>query len=222
MQPCGFEKKIVCSLRPSNTWQHQSRKMDILLGLVGKDYVMTVADQAQARSIVVFKHNEDKIFELDSRITMGTAGPQGDRANFSDFIQRNIQLYKYRNDLEMTVKAAANFTRWCYSCFIAWISPLLSIFRKELATALRKGPYQVNMLIGGYDKKGPSLYYMDYMASMHKMDFAAHGYGSYFTLRCVVLHLRCRDLSLLFQYFRPLLQEGDEPRGRYWVDAKVY
>jgi 20S proteasome subunit beta 4 len=28
---------------------------------------------------------------------------------------------------------------------------------------------------------GPSLYYMDYMASMHKMDFAAHGYGSYFT-----------------------------------------
>mmetsp|Transcript_18920 Transcript_18920/g.26350 ORF Transcript_18920/g.26350 Transcript_18920/m.26350 type:complete len:193 (+) Transcript_18920:72-650(+) len=139
--------------------------MDILLGLVGKDYVMTVADRAQARSIVVFKHDEDKIFELDSNIVMATAGPQGDRANFAEYIQRNIQLYKYRNDLSLTTKGAANFTR------------------TELAQFLRKSPYQVNLLMGGYDEKvGPSLYYMDYLGSMHKMDFASHGYGSYFTL----------------------------------------
>mmetsp|Transcript_24353 Transcript_24353/g.36540 ORF Transcript_24353/g.36540 Transcript_24353/m.36540 type:complete len:193 (-) Transcript_24353:120-698(-) len=139
--------------------------MDVLFGLVGKDYVMTVADKAQARSIVVFKHDEDKIFELDSHMVMATAGPQGDRSNFAEYIQRNIQLYKYRNDLSLTTKGAANFTR------------------TELATFLRKSPYQVNLLFGGYDKKGgPSLYYMDYMASMHKMDFAAHGYGSYFCL----------------------------------------
>ncbi|GAB5357462.1 hypothetical protein AAMO2058_000376700 [Amorphochlora amoebiformis] len=138
--------------------------MDILLGLVGKDYVMTVSDRSQARSIVVFKHDEDKIFQLDDHIVMATAGPQGDRANFAEYIQRNIQLYKYRNDLSLTTKGAANFTR------------------TELATFLRKSPYQVNLLMGGYDEKtGPSLYYMDYMASMHKMDYAAHGYGSYFS-----------------------------------------
>jgi 20S proteasome subunit beta 4 len=35
-----------------------------------------------------------------------------------------------------------------------------------LAEALRKNPYQVNLLLGGYDeKKGPSLYYMDYMGA---------------------------------------------------------
>eukprot|EP00472_Partenskyella_glossopodia_P004244 CAMPEP_0197534802 /NCGR_PEP_ID=MMETSP1318-20131121/48396_1 /TAXON_ID=552666 /ORGANISM="Partenskyella glossopodia, Strain RCC365" /LENGTH=192 /DNA_ID=CAMNT_0043092199 /DNA_START=212 /DNA_END=790 /DNA_ORIENTATION=+ len=139
--------------------------MDIILGLVGKDYVMTVADRAQARSIVVFKHDEDKIFELDGHMVMATAGPQGDRANFAEYIQRNIQLYKYRNDLPLTTKGAANFTR------------------NELATFLRKSPYQVNLLMAGYDEKvGPSLYYMDYLGSMHKMGFAAHGYGSYFTL----------------------------------------
>mmetsp|Transcript_3587 Transcript_3587/g.7251 ORF Transcript_3587/g.7251 Transcript_3587/m.7251 type:complete len:193 (-) Transcript_3587:81-659(-) len=139
--------------------------MDILLGLVGKDYVMTVADRAQARSIVVFKHDEDKIFQLDSNILMATAGPQGDRANFAEYIQRNIQLYKYRNDLPLTTKGAANFTR------------------TELATFLRKKPYQVNLLMAGYDKKvGPSLFYMDYLGSMHKMEFGAHGYGSYFCL----------------------------------------
>jgi len=87
-------------------------EMDIILGLVGKDYVMTVADRAQARSIVVFKHDEDKIFELDGHMVMATAGPQGDRANFAEYIQRNIQLYKYRNDLPLTTKGAANFTRY--------------------------------------------------------------------------------------------------------------
>mmetsp|Transcript_10758 Transcript_10758/g.12773 ORF Transcript_10758/g.12773 Transcript_10758/m.12773 type:complete len:194 (+) Transcript_10758:53-634(+) len=139
--------------------------MDSLFGLVGKDYVITVADRAQARSIVVFKHDEDKIFNLDTHMVMATSGPQGDRANFAEYIQRNIQLYKYRNDLTLTTKGAANFTR------------------TELATFLRKSPYQVNLLLAGYDEKvGPSMYYMDYLGSMHKMDFAAQGYGSNFTL----------------------------------------
>lgn len=41
----------------------------------------------------------------------------------------------------------------------------------------------VNLLLAGYDKiEGPELYFMDYLASMNKCPFAAHGYGSFFTL----------------------------------------
>jgi 20S proteasome subunit beta 4 len=48
---------------------------------------------------------------------------------------------------------------------------------------LRKGPYQANLLLAGWDKNhGASLYYIDYLASMHKVNKAAHGYASYFTL----------------------------------------
>ncbi|EER14686.1 proteasome subunit beta type 2, putative [Perkinsus marinus ATCC 50983] len=56
--------------------------------------------------------------------------------------------------------------------------------RNELADALRKGPYQVNMLIGGYDDKdgSASLYYMDYLASCQKITRGAHGYAAYFVL----------------------------------------
>jgi len=32
------------------------------------------------------------------------------------------------------------------------------------------------------DKEGPSLYFMDYLASMSKMDFGCCGYAGYFTL----------------------------------------
>jgi 20S proteasome subunit beta 4 len=46
------------------------------------------------------------------------------------------------------------------------------------------------MLIAGYDEEsadgsvpgGPSLYFMDYLASCVKLPFAMHGYGSYFGL----------------------------------------
>lgn len=37
--------------------------------------------------------------------------------------------------------------------------------------------------MAGYDElEGPQLYYMDYLASMAHVDYAAHGYGGYFSL----------------------------------------
>lgn len=41
-----------------------------------------------------------------------------------------------------------------------------------------KGPYNTNLLIAGWDKKtGPSLFWMDYLATMHSMNIAGTGYG---------------------------------------------
>jgi 20S proteasome subunit beta 4 len=55
--------------------------------------------------------------------------------------------------------------------------------RGEIATALRKGPYQVNTLLGGYDDKaGASLYFLDSMASLQKIPYGAQGYASSFCL----------------------------------------
>lgn len=40
------------------------------------------------------------------------------------------------------------------------------------------------MLLVGYDEGvGPSLYFIDYMASMQKLDFGSHGYGGAFCNR---------------------------------------
>ncbi len=47
-----------------------------------------------------------------------------------------------------------------------------NFIRRTLATALRKGPYQTNLLLGGWDEKdGAALYYIDYMGSLQKVDF---------------------------------------------------
>lgn len=46
-----------------------------------------------------------------------------------------------------------------------------------------QNPYHVNILMAGFDKdKGAELYYIDYIASLHKVEKGAFGYGSYFAL----------------------------------------
>ncbi|PKI39490.1 hypothetical protein CRG98_040099 [Punica granatum] len=43
--------------------------------------------------------------------------------------------------------------------------------------------------MAGYDKEtGPSLYYVDYIATLHKVDKGAFGYGSYFALSMMDRH----------------------------------
>ena len=47
----------------------------------------------------------------------------------------------------------------------------------------------MNILLAGYDKEtGPSLYYIDYIATLHKLDKGAFGYGSYFSLSMMDRH----------------------------------
>ena len=39
--------------------------------------------------------------------------------------------------------------------------------------------YQTNLLIAGWDEKtGPSLFWLDYLATMHAMNVAGTGYGA--------------------------------------------
>jgi len=146
--------------------------MDTLFGLVGDGFTIIAADASAPRSILVFKQDEDKIMPLDSErhetstLMLACAGPQGDRKQFCEYVQKNIVLDNLRTGLKMSANAAAHFTR------------------RELATSLRsRGSYQVNLLLGGFnEKEGPTLYHMDYLAAMSKVKFGVHGHGSNFTL----------------------------------------
>ncbi|KAJ1567521.1 Proteasome subunit beta type-2 [Cladochytrium tenue] len=141
--------------------------MDVLIGIVGKDFVLTASDGNSARSIVVQKRGEDKSRVLNERTLMLFAGEPGDAVQFAEYVQRNVQLYRMRNGFDLGVGATASFTR------------------KELATSLRsRHPYTVNLLIGGVDPKtgAPELYWLDYLASSVKLNYAAHGYASYFCM----------------------------------------
>jgi len=139
--------------------------MDSILGLQGKDFSMIAADCSAGRSIMVMKRDQDKIVALDERKIAGMAGAPADCVMFSEYVSKNMALYAINNDMSLSTHATANY------------------IRGELATALRKGPYQANILLGGYDDDvGPSLYFMDYMGTMQKVPFGGHGYCSNFCL----------------------------------------
>ncbi len=119
------------------------------------------------------KGEEEKFRQLNSSSILAYCGEAGDTVNFAEFIQRNIQLYGVRNDKELGVCAAANWTR------------------RSLADALRsRNPYQVNVLVGGVERDHlaadpstsvtPKLYWIDHLAAMVELPFAVHGYASYF------------------------------------------
>ena len=130
--------------------------------------VILATDQVNARSILMYQQNLDKIAELSSHSAMGVSGPNCDLVNFSEYISKNLKLYELSNDgQQLSTHAQANFCRG------------------ELAKALRKGPFQVNIILGGYDEKtenGGSLYVMDYLGSCTKAKYGAQGYASNFCL----------------------------------------
>lgn len=140
---------------------------DTVFGIEFDGGVILAADQINARSILTYQSNLDKVVQLTSHSAMGVAGPNSDLVNFSEYISKNFALYQLSNNgIQLSTAAQANFCR------------------NELATALRKGPYQVNVLLGGYDKKtsSGSLYWMDYLAALTKLKYGAQGYASNFCL----------------------------------------
>ena len=91
-------------------------------------------------------------------MALAGAGDPADRVMFCDTIQKNIQYYKYRVNYKLSTHAIANYTR------------------TFLADSLRERMYACDSLIGGFDKEdGASLYYLDYLATLQKLDKAAFG-----------------------------------------------
>lgn len=147
----------------------ETKTMDFLCGIKGDGFVLLCSDTAATQQIITIKHDEDKLIEIDEKILMGVSGEPGDRVQFSEYIAANVRLSALRNETRLSTSAVAHYARG------------------ELATALRRRPYSTNLLIAGFDehegKEGEaSLFWMDYLATMHKMNVGGTGYGSYFVL----------------------------------------
>ncbi|GBP42794.1 Proteasome subunit beta type-2 [Eumeta japonica] len=109
---------------------------------------------------------QDKIYTINDHLIMGVIGDHGDSVQLTQYIIKNVQLYRMKNGYELNTDAIVHFTR------------------NSLAdTAKNKTPYAVGVLFGGYDKaKGPRLFYMDYLATCVAVPFMVHGIGGILSL----------------------------------------
>jgi len=138
--------------------------METILAIKLDKAVITLCDTNAGRSIVKMKDDEDKILVLDQHKLLLACGENGDRVQFCEYIHKNVTLYAMRNDYSLSTHATANY------------------IRGELARAIREGPYNVNLVIAGYDADGPSVYYLDYLGNLQPMTYTCHGYAGYFVL----------------------------------------
>lgn len=136
-------------------------------GIKGKGFAIVVADAHMSmHQIIAVKSDEQKIYKTECDKVLAIIGPSADRAQFSEIVLKNLALYKLKNGVSLTPHAAAT-----------WV-------RNVLANALRKGPYQCDMLMAGWDAENndASLYYMDHLAGMAKVNKGAHSYAGNFVL----------------------------------------
>lgn len=149
--------------------------MDIILGIRVQDSVILATSKAVTRGISILKDSDDKTRELSPHSLMSFSGEAGDSVQFAEYIQANVQLYAIRENLELSPLAVSSFVR------------------QELAKSIRsRKPYQVNVLIGGYDtkKEKPELYQIDYLGTKVELPYGAHGYAGFYTFSLLDRHYR--------------------------------
>jgi len=140
------------------------------IGVVFDTHIVLAVSSASFAHGILKYADEDKIHVVDGeKKALATVGESGDRVQFCDYIIRNICLNRLRDMRRATCHATANF------------------IRRELASSLRsRSPFVVNLLFAGWDDAVPGvaaepvLYWFDYMGSMEKIKYGAHGLGGTF------------------------------------------
>ena len=153
--------------------------MDSVFGISGKEWAIVVADSSVNRSIFNLKQGEDKVKQLNEKSVLAMSGEQTDRDTYGSLVLRNLKLNEFKMGHRLSLEAQAQFARTL------------------MAEALRKGPYQVNCLMGGYcdlDQEA-KLYWMDYLGSLQKVQKGAQGYASYFVSSVLEEHFKA-DMTL--------------------------
>jgi 20S proteasome alpha/beta subunit len=173
--------------------------MDTVIGITGKDFVLMASDAMCGRSIIVFKQDEDKQVQLNPKVVMGMAGGAADRDQFGSLIKRNIILKELRDQRVLSTSEVVNFTRTelheavrskpvQVNLLIGGVdevddknnetvtTPITATTSTDEKSEKSEKNEKINKIVV------PSLYYMDYLASMIQVPYGIQGHASNFLL----------------------------------------
>ncbi|XP_017047358.1 probable proteasome subunit beta type-2 [Drosophila ficusphila] len=141
----------------------QSFQMETILGIKGADFVLLAADTMKAKALSPMWLDDDKskVHRLTDHSMMSAVGDGGDCLQFTDFVLRNLDLYKVTNGYDLTIQGAVHF------------------IRSNLSAYLRSNAsYKVALLVAGFDpSSGPELHLIDPYGSSVPIRFGGYGSG---------------------------------------------
>ncbi|MDK2831399.1 MAG: proteasome beta subunit, partial [Methanolobus sp.] len=131
-------------------------------GIVCKDGVVLATEQRATMGNFIASKTAKKVYQIDDRVAMTIAGSVGDAQQIVRVMSVESKLYKMRRKESMTIKG---------------LTTLLS----NMLSGQRYYPLMVQLLVGGYDKNGPSIYSLDALGgSIEETKAVSTGSGSPF------------------------------------------
>lgn len=131
------------------------------VGITCKDCVILAAESKSTLGYLISSKTSQKIYKVDDKIAITTAGGAGDTQQLARVLKAEIQIYKLTRNSDFTVNAAVNL--------------LSNILQNN-----RYYPYMAMLIIGGADRNGYHIYSIDPVGGLEKDDFTATGSGSPF------------------------------------------
>jgi proteasome beta subunit len=130
------------------------------IGLVFSQGVILATEKRATMGYMIASKKAKKVYQVAERIGMTTAGGVGDAQQLARILTVECNLYQIRRSRPITVGAA---------------STLLSNYLNQN----RYFPYYVQLLVGGVDEHGSSVYSVDAMGgSTKEEEIVATGSGS--------------------------------------------
>jgi proteasome beta subunit len=132
------------------------------VGIKFKDGVVLATESKATMGNLIASKKAKKIYQIDDKIAVTTAGGVGDNQQLIRIIKAEINIYKLTRGMDITVNAA---------------STLLS----NILQGSRMFPRMAMLIIGGYDKNGPQLRSIDPLGGEGSEDeFVSTGSGAPF------------------------------------------
>ena len=129
------------------------------VGITCSDGVVLCADMRASAGYFIANNNTMKIQKIDNHAGMTMAGGVADAQNITDILRYHANIYRIEKQEYLPIKSLGRLAS-------------LVLFQN------RYYGFIADILVGGYDKQGPSLYNIDPFGSLDRKKYVTTGSGS--------------------------------------------
>lgn len=146
------------------------------VGITCKDAVVMATEHRATMGTLIAHKTTQKLYKIDDNLGLAVAGLVGDAQVLQRLIMAEVELFKLKRETQMTVLGA---------------SSLLA----NILSGRRYMPYWVQLLLGGIDSSGPSVYSLDAAGGFIPDKYTTAGSGSVFVFGVLEDHFK-ENMSL--------------------------
>ncbi len=131
------------------------------LAIACPDGVVMATEKRATMGHLIGHKRTQKLFQVDDHLALTTAGLVGDAQMIARYLQAQAQLYRFKRDQALPVRGAATMLG-------------------NLLNGAKFAPYWVQLIVGGYDNRGGSIYSVDAAGGAIPETWTVTGSGSSF------------------------------------------